>query len=259
MSLQSILDRPIAFQRPFVDVCGSVTAALMLSQAVYWANRCNTHNDGKRWFYKSQSEWQSETGLSRYEQEGARKILRGLGILEEKKQGIPAKLYFSVNFSKLRDALMSSPKDAGKPHTSMLKTDEQECGKPAGSGAENQHPITENTTETTTDSENRDRAEFVSRAARKGLGLPVDGQIPFPPKFTPNEKHIQIASERGVDLYGEVDNFRDHHVARNTYMLDWGAAFNVWLRNAKSTQKRQATPEPETPHWNSREGWEDFL
>jgi hypothetical protein len=61
-----IFDRPIAFQRPFVELTGSVTAALFLSQAYYWSSR-TTLQDG--WFYKTREEWEEETGLTRYELE----------------------------------------------------------------------------------------------------------------------------------------------------------------------------------------------
>ena len=141
------LDRPIAFQRTFVTITGSITSALFLSQAVYWARRCSEREDGERWFYKTQSDWEDETGMTRYEQEGARKVLRGLGLLKEKRVGIPAKLFFSVDLKKLNAAIMS----AFPSQPSMRKTSKLVSGKPANSSAENQQSITENTTETTTE------------------------------------------------------------------------------------------------------------
>ena len=74
MEIKDLLDRPIAFQRVFVTLTGSVTAALMLSQAVFWNKRVSVEKDG--WFYKTIDEWQDETGLTRYEQETARKKLK---------------------------------------------------------------------------------------------------------------------------------------------------------------------------------------
>ncbi len=100
----SLLDSPIAFHRIFVSVTGSVTAALFLSQTVYWSKR--TRN-GEGWFYKSRDEWTEETGLSRFEQEHARKTLKKLGILEEKREGLPAKLFFRLVSSRLNYELTS--------------------------------------------------------------------------------------------------------------------------------------------------------
>lgn len=84
MDILQLLDRPVAFQRSFVRLGAGVTGALLLSQLVYWANRTN---DEDGWVYKTQEDWESETGLTRYEQEGARKKLRSLGLLIELKRG----------------------------------------------------------------------------------------------------------------------------------------------------------------------------
>lgn len=100
----SLLDSPIAFHRIFVTVSGSVTAALFLSQTVYWTKR--TRNE-YGWFYKSRDEWTEETGLTRFEQESARKSLKKIGVLEEKLEGLPAKLYFRLVPQKLNTILSS--------------------------------------------------------------------------------------------------------------------------------------------------------
>lgn len=126
--LLHLLDRPVAFQRSFVRLGAGVTGALLLSQLVYWQNRM----DGN-WFYKTQVELEEETGLSRYEQEGARKKLVSIGVLEEQKKGIPAKLYFRVNETVLSDYLLPKNQQAG-----MGNSCNQVCGNSANSDAENQ-------------------------------------------------------------------------------------------------------------------------
>ncbi|WP_183271986.1 helix-turn-helix domain-containing protein [Buttiauxella sp. A111] len=80
---------------------------------------------------------------------------------------------------------------------------------------------------------------FISPAARKHLGISVDGKIPFPPKFSPNDEHRQIANQRGADIDSELSSFRDHYMARGIYLLDWNAAFNVWLRNSRQTYSQK--------------------
>ncbi|BDA54113.1 replication protein RepO [Raoultella ornithinolytica] len=136
MNILPLLDRPIAFQRSFIRLDIGVTAALFLSQMTYWTNR----SDDDGWVYKTQEEWEEETGLSRYEQEGARKKLRSLGVLLEKRKGVPARLFYKVDNNALYQALVAANKDAEKPHTGVRKTTRQVSGKPA-----NIH--TENTTE----------------------------------------------------------------------------------------------------------------
>jgi len=116
-----LVDRPIAFQRAFVRLGAGITGALFLSQIVYWQNRMQG-----QWFYKTQLDLEEETGLTRYEQEGARKKLVSCGVLEESKRGIPAKLYFRVNADRLEEILMGHNQQAG-----MGKTNEQSCGNSA--------------------------------------------------------------------------------------------------------------------------------
>ncbi|ELY9614316.1 hypothetical protein ACEF96_004401 [Salmonella enterica] len=126
--LLHLLDRPVAYQRSFVRLGAGVTGALLLSQLIYWQTRM-----GDVWFYKTQAEIEDETGLTRYEQEGARKKLVASGVLQEQKKGIPAKLYFRVNAEAL--ALILLP---DMQHTRPQKPNNQGCGNSASSDAVNQ-------------------------------------------------------------------------------------------------------------------------
>ena len=92
--LLEVFDLPVTFHRCLVPITGGVTAALMLSQAIWTAQTIEGHSDG--WFSKSRDQWTEETGLSRWEQETARRALRTAGFLEERRIGVPAKLWFRV-------------------------------------------------------------------------------------------------------------------------------------------------------------------
>lgn len=111
-----LFDMPITFHRCLVAVTGSVTAALMLSQAMAWTEPLAPDVEG--WFMKSQGDWAEETGLSRWEQETARRVLRSCGLLEERKMGIPARLWFRVNRSRLAAALRDLSQRREKSRTS---------------------------------------------------------------------------------------------------------------------------------------------
>ncbi len=100
--VKSLLDSPIAFHRPLVRVTGSVTAALFLSQLMYWSPR---GKDPAGWIYKRVEERTEETGLSRDEQQTVRKRLVQLGVLEEQRRGIPYRLYYRLNLQQLADLL----------------------------------------------------------------------------------------------------------------------------------------------------------
>ena len=104
------------------------------------------------------------------------------------------------------------------------------------------------------------REGFMSEAAKRRIGISPNGEIPFPPLFKPSADHIAMAAEKGVSIETELLNFRDYHLSRGTLLIDWNSAFRVWIRNARvNPLAKRGRAEQETPHWNSREGWEDFL
>lgn len=140
MSTAYIPDRPIAFHREYARLGAGITGALLLSQAVYWSKRTS---NATGWFYKTQEEWTEETALSRHEQETARKRLKSLGILEEKKQGIPCRCFYRVNTEALISALQTSMPESGK----------LACRNVADKAAGIQQSNTEITTEITAESE----------------------------------------------------------------------------------------------------------
>jgi len=130
--LLELLKRPIAYHQCFALMTGSIAAGVMLSQAYYWNDRIEDRRDG--WFYKTQQDWHKETALTRTEQENARKKLKLLGILEEKKEGVPCKLYFRINKKKLISCLrlyynpvcgFAADCDEAKPQTEKLKSRKQ--------------------------------------------------------------------------------------------------------------------------------------
>ena len=81
-----------------VQLCGSPNVARFLAQCLYWSDR-EIVKQRQGWFYKSRQEWKAETWLSRYQQEKARKQLRGMGLLKEERErtNIGIKLWFRVD------------------------------------------------------------------------------------------------------------------------------------------------------------------
>ncbi len=91
-------ERAIAYYPRLVRVAGSVNAAILLGQLTYWTPRAR---DPEGWIYKTQAELEDETGLGRWEQETARKLLKASGILHEKRAGVPARLFFKIDHDAL--------------------------------------------------------------------------------------------------------------------------------------------------------------
>ncbi len=90
--------RPVAYYPKISKFVGSVKAAIFLCQFIYWEGK--QMDKETRWIFKTQREIQEETGLSRYEQEGARRELKKRGHLEEIYKGIPRKVNYRINWDK---------------------------------------------------------------------------------------------------------------------------------------------------------------
>ena len=108
-SLKRALQHPIAYHRVLASVGGGATAGLFLSQCWYLTIRTT---DRDMWWSRTQAEWERETGLSRREQETSRKKLKARGLLEERKAGVPAKLYSRLNVKILAELIEQSAKPA---------------------------------------------------------------------------------------------------------------------------------------------------
>jgi hypothetical protein len=92
----------LAYYPKVSQLLGCVTSAVMLNQMLYWTRKLSEHSPNRQgWFWKTQTEWYREIGLSRRNQETARKHLLKLGILEEKRIGVPARLHYRVNLDVL--------------------------------------------------------------------------------------------------------------------------------------------------------------
>lgn len=148
--LPHFFDKPIAFHRILAEVAGSVNGGLFLSQALYWTGRTSLE-DG--WFYKTAEEWQEETFLSRREQETVRRALTAMGVLEEKRRGIPATMHFRIN----RDVLMkkleeiAENKRGASMNTRLAESAKLDATKPPNCVGGKRQSNTENTTETTSE------------------------------------------------------------------------------------------------------------
>ena len=231
MNIEKLLDRPIAFQRPFMELGAGASGALFLSQAVYWSNRTS---NAEKWFYKTIEEWTEETGLSRHEQDGARKKLKAKGVLEIVKKGIPCKTFYRVNFEKLAEVLgliSATNKNAEIRQTGMPESGKLDCQEPANSCAENQQTITEITTETTTEitSDILDSGEPNTKPQKSKRASRV------PDEFLVDQRMLDWLDENEItaDWRSETSNFLDHHRAKGSTMKDWVAAWRMWMRNSK--------------------------
>ena len=105
-----LAEPPISFQRIYVDITGSVNAALLISVIV--SEIAIEGRDPLQWQDASAEDWTALTGLTRKEQETARRTLRDLHLLQERRVGYPAQFQVRVDFERLNKCLLQLAKTA---------------------------------------------------------------------------------------------------------------------------------------------------
>jgi len=219
--LEDLLDSPIAFHRCLALLASSVAGGVMLSQAVYWTKRSS---GGDGWFYKTQEEWEEETMLSRYEQEGIRKRLRTTAFWKEELRGVPAKLFYRIDMQELRLALQAS----------MRKNPKLVSGKTTNKIGEKPQAL--RLTETTTETTQR-------VGAAKPAAHPKRRSLPMSEDFALTADMEQFAKDRHVrEPRREFEHFLEHHRARGSLFRDWAAAWRTWVMNCQKFNPNGVAP-----------------
>lgn len=99
-------DRPVAFHPQLARLLGGINAALLFQQIAFWSNTKPDSEPGYgAWIWKTQTELEAETTLTRYEQENARKNLCRINVTEEHRRGVPARLHYRINWRRFFELL----------------------------------------------------------------------------------------------------------------------------------------------------------
>jgi hypothetical protein len=93
-TIRELLKRPIAYHPIIAKAFDSVTLAVLWCQFYYWSERTN---DPDGWIYKTREDIFNETGLSRKQQETARKIGAKLGVMEDERRGEKGIVHFRID------------------------------------------------------------------------------------------------------------------------------------------------------------------
>lgn len=93
--------RSIAIPMRVMAIVGDTAAGVLLSQLIYWTRRGVDVTERDGWIFKTAGEWHRETGMTWKVQRRARTLLMQLGLMEERKQQMPACLEFRLNLSAL--------------------------------------------------------------------------------------------------------------------------------------------------------------
>lgn len=117
--------RTIGYRPKLAKLFGGVTAEIFFEQVFYWQDKA----DSEFGVYKTQEELEEETGLTRREQETARKKLRECGVLIETLKRLEHRLYFKIDFERL-DVLLASLADEQNERSPMAETAIRDDAKP---------------------------------------------------------------------------------------------------------------------------------
>lgn len=127
--IKELLKRPIAYNPIVAKAFGSVKLGILWSQMYYWSDKTK---DEAGWIYKTQNEVFEETGLSRKEQETARKLGNKLGVLESMVMGVPPKVNFRVDIDKTIKTIEVYMKKKGKKKTKGIILNQDNTAKVIG-------------------------------------------------------------------------------------------------------------------------------
>lgn len=106
---------PVMFHRAYVGLAGTITGALWLSyamgrraEAIAALQEAGETIDGPVWFSVSREECEEGTGLTRHQQDTARRDLRDLGVVLEERRST---MVVAINTRRLGQMLMAQSKE----------------------------------------------------------------------------------------------------------------------------------------------------
>ena len=124
-------ENSLVIPRVYIEFTGSLQAALLLNQLVYWHDK-GTRGDG--WIYKSYDQWTEETTLSKYHVRQAAKQFQEKGFLETKVmkvQGDPV-LHYKLDPEKLEQVFADFLREQWKVKNLTKENTDPENGSKMG-------------------------------------------------------------------------------------------------------------------------------
>lgn len=195
-SLLRLLASPIAYYTILAKAGGGVTSGVFLSQLIYWTGR-GKNPDG--WIWKTAEEMEEETGLTRAEQETARRNLKARGFIEERLAGVPATLHFRVQLDTIMEAVAQFGENDQTSLAESAKLDSAKLPNLIGENCQtNPETTTETTSKTTTTGVKRQPRKVQESkgdvgADAPGAGAPTSRKASSPsPELLPSSQDERV-------------------------------------------------------------------
>lgn len=188
--VRELLGPIVSFNRRLADATASVEDALLLSRLIHRIVQAGPKAGG--WHESSRAQWAEDTGLTRSEQETARRHLRHLGVLDEKFEGFPRKLLCRLNFDRAVELLTGGDDLAreGYVRRKMLHLGivPPQCPSPASAAAQNGVPSGANAadlfavevTQSQASEEVKNQANSLTHIHKAGSGQTGDREFQSP-------------------------------------------------------------------------------
>ena len=216
--VKKLNEKPIAFYPIYVDITGSITSGLLLSQLMYWFSK-------KDKIFKTDSELMSETKLSTNELRNAKKKIKNLPFITVSREGLPAKTFYKIDWELYQTSLVDFTKQC---ELNSLDTD-SDIHSSVSVKSTNLY-YTETTTENTTDIIKREKAK--------------------PKKKNKSCDYENMSNEQVQDFKGfvaekdggyELEAFEDYHISKGSTYSNWNRAYSGWVRNAQKFNNSKPT------------------
>lgn len=135
-AVAELLGPALAYHRALAGIAGGVNAGLLLSRALH-LTRIHAKSRPDGWVSRSMAHWTQELGLTRREQETARRALARIGVWEERIAGIPPRIMHRIRLGALLPLLMARANGEQACRTNILAPRFPDCGLPTNSDAPN--------------------------------------------------------------------------------------------------------------------------
>jgi len=96
-AVKALLSSPVAYHASIARMMKSLPCAAMLSQGMYWQQIAE--KKGEEWFWVTTEQWFFQVGVTKDQQDLARKKMIEAGFWKEKKMGIPCRLFYKIDCS----------------------------------------------------------------------------------------------------------------------------------------------------------------
>lgn len=96
--LDALSRQTIAYHPDLAATLGSIPAAVILGQLLYWHGK---QADPDGWIMKTAKDFEAETAITERQQETVRAILVGVGAVKFERRGIPAMPFYKIDHDKI--------------------------------------------------------------------------------------------------------------------------------------------------------------